>query len=171
MRIVLITIFFSCLLVCTESIVAQDFRKNELVVLDGEKFVMHQVRTGETIYSITKKYKIERSVLEEYNPKVKDGLSIGDILKIPFVEGADISDVPVYQKGDPDGFHTHKLKSRKETPYFISKQYGITVEELYAYNPEVRKFKRGTKIRIPYWEDKEEETIIEEPALEQPEVV
>ncbi|MEN8116898.1 MAG: LysM peptidoglycan-binding domain-containing protein, partial [Bacteroidota bacterium] len=167
MKIFLTTIIFSLLFVFSEQVsFAQQLKENEIVVIKGEKFVMHQVRTGETIYSISKKYKIDRSVLEKYNPKIADGLSIGDILKIPYIEGADLSQAPVYQKGDPTGFKTHKIKSRKETPYFIAKQYGITVEELYAYNPSVRKFRRGVKLKIPYWTKAEEHEVAEEIAPE-----
>ena len=130
---------------------AQQIRENELVVIQGEKFVLHQVRTGETIYSITRQFNVSREVLIENNPDISSGLKIGDILKIPYREGANIQDTPVSQKGDPTRFITHTINSRKETPYFIAKEYDITVEQLYAYNPEVKRFRRGTKLRIPVW--------------------
>lgn len=131
---------------------AQQLRENEIVVIKGEKFVLHQVRTGETIYSITKKFDVDRETLVENNPDIADGLKIGDILKIPYREGANLEEQPVYQKGDPSGFKIHKIKSRTETPYFIAKEYGVTVEELYAYNPQVRRYKPGIEIRIPLWD-------------------
>ena len=31
----------------------QNLKENELVVIQGQKFILHQVRTGETIYSIS----------------------------------------------------------------------------------------------------------------------
>ncbi len=143
---------------------AQNLKENEIVVIKGEKFVLHQVRTGETIYSISKQFKIERSQLLECNPKISEGLNIGEILKIPYRDNADISDLPGSQKGDPARFEIYKVKSRRETPYFIATKFGITVEELFAYNPTVRKFKRGNEIRIPVWEVAEEkpEEVVEE---------
>ncbi|MFW6257201.1 MAG: PBP1 and LysM peptidoglycan-binding domain-containing protein [Prolixibacteraceae bacterium] len=131
---------------------AQQLRENEIVVIKGDKFVLHQVRTGETIYSITKRFNVDREILLENNPDAAEGLKIGDILKIPYREGANLEEQPVYQKGDPSGFKTHKIKSRTETPYFIAKEYGVTVEELYAYNPQVRRYKPGIEIRIPLWD-------------------
>ena len=131
---------------------AQQLRENEIVVIKGEKYVLHQVRTGETIYSLTRKFNVDRETLVANNPDVEDGLKIGDILKIPYREGTNLEDKPVYQKGDPTGFKIHTIKSRTETPYFIAKEYGVTVEELYAYNPQIRRYKRGTEVRIPLWD-------------------
>ena len=57
-----------------------------------------------------------------------------------------------FQRGEPTRFEIHTIQSRNETPYFIAKQYGITVEDIYTYNPGVRRFNRGTRIRIPVWD-------------------
>ncbi len=135
---------------------AQQLRENEVVVIRGEKYVLHQVRTGETIYSISNQFNIGEEVLIKHNPEIGEGLKIGEVLKIPFRDGAKIQEKPVYQKGDPSSFTFHTIRSRKETPYFIAREYGITVEELYAYNPEVKRFRKGTKLRIPHWEAPEE---------------
>ncbi len=147
---------------------AQQIRENELVVIKGEKYILHQVRTGETVYSITRQFNVSRENLIENNPDISSGLKIGDILKIPFREGAEIQDAPVSQKGDPTRFITHTITSRKETPYFIAKEYDITVEQLYAYNPEVQRFRRGTKLRIPVWEILDQQVgVLPQPAGEQ----
>lgn len=141
---------------------SQQLKENEIVVIRGEKFVLHQVRTGETVFSISQKFGVERSELIKNNPEISEGLKIGDIIKIPYREGVNIQNEPIYKKGDPSGFKIHTIKSRTETPYFIAKEYGITVEELYAYNPQIRRYKRGTRVRIPLWEkipEKEDEKI------------
>ncbi|MCY1722780.1 LysM peptidoglycan-binding domain-containing protein [Prolixibacteraceae bacterium Z1-6] len=174
MRIFLATVAFSFLVVFTVKVTAQELHKDEIVVIKGEKYISHQVRTGETVYSISKKYKVDQAVLKVHNPKVVNGLSIGDILKIPYVEGVNISESQVLQKGSPDGFTTHKIKSRNETPYFIAKQYGITVEELYAYNTGVRKYKKGVKVKIPFWNEVKQPVAIEKTEkqlLEAPETI
>jgi LysM repeat protein/ABC-type branched-subunit amino acid transport system substrate-binding protein len=136
---------------------AQQLKENELVVIKGEKYILHQVRTGETIYSITQRFNVDSNELVTHNPELSDGLKIGEILKIPYRQEADLSEKPIYQKGDPSKFIFHTISSRKETPYFIAKQYGITVEEIYAYNPEVQRFKKGVKLRIPRWQVAEEQ--------------
>ncbi len=155
---------------------AQQIRENELVVIKGEKYILHQVRTGETVYSITRQFNVSREILIENNPDISSGLKIGDILKIPYREGAEIQDTPVSQKGDPIRFITHTITSRRETPYFIAKEYDITVEQLYAYNPEVQSFRRGTKLRIPVWEisDQQDEALSQpagEPVAEKDELI
>jgi len=131
---------------------AQQLKENEIVVIKGEKFVLHQIRTGETIFSITKKFNVSSETLLNNNPEAANGLKIGEILKIPYNENANLNDQPIYQKGDPSAFKIHTIKSRTETPYFIAKEYGVTVEEIYAYNPQIRRYKRGTEVRIPQWD-------------------
>lgn len=130
---------------------AQQLKEDEVVVIQGEKFVLHQVRTGETIFSISRNFKIEQSQLLEHNPQIVEGLNIGEILKIPFRDDVVLENVAPFQKGDPTGFIQHRVDSRTETAYFIAKQYGINVEEIYAYNPEVNRIKKGMTLRIPTW--------------------
>ncbi len=140
-------LLFSALFCATVYSNAQDLKENEIVVIKGEKFVLHQVRAGETIYSISKKYKIERSELQKYNPKISDGLNIGEVLKVPYY-----SKPNGFQKGDPTRFEIYTVTLRRETPNSIANKFNITVDQLFAYNPKVRKFKRGNKIKIPVWE-------------------
>lgn len=140
-----------------EQLIGQNLTNNEIVVIQGKKFVMHQVRTGETIYAITKKFGISQAELQQNNPEIEKGLTIGQVLKIPFTEGMDLQNFSEPQKGDPSGFIKYKIESRKETAYSIAKKFGITVEELYAYNPTVRKIKKRTQLNIPYWDETEEE--------------
>lgn len=138
-------------------VIGQNLKENELVIVQGEKFILHQVRTGETIYSITRDFKIDSSQLLKYNPKISGGLSIGEILKVPFNENVLLSRLPTFKKGDPTSFVKHTIESRNETAYSISKQYGITVEEVYAYNPTVNNLKKGMILKIPQWEFKSED--------------
>jgi LysM repeat protein/ABC-type branched-subunit amino acid transport system substrate-binding protein len=136
----------------TERAGAQLLKENEIVVIQGEKFVLHQVRTGETVYSISRQFQVDSQTLTKHNPGISDGLKIGDILKIPFREGVNWQQQESPQKGDPVYFESYTISSRTETPYFIAREFGITVEEIYAYNPEVTRFRKGTELRIPRWE-------------------
>ena len=163
-----LVIFFCFILLNVTN--GQQLKEDEVVVIQGEKFVLHQVRTGETIFSISRKFKIEQSQLQEHNPQIVQGLNIGEILKIPFRDDVVLESVAPFQKGDPTGFILHKVASRTETPYFIAKEYGITVEEIYAYNPEMNRIKKGMTLRIPTWvnvPDKSKSEMIDkrEPAL------
>lgn len=148
---------------------AQPLKENEIVVIHGEKFVLHQVRTGETVFSISRQFKTDTQVLEKYNPQISEGLKIGDILKIPYHDDVVLQNLPETQKGDPVRFESYTISSRTETPYFIAREFGITVEEIYAYNPEITRFRKGTKLRIPVWEPTETVPSIEPAAQEETE--
>jgi LysM repeat protein/ABC-type branched-subunit amino acid transport system substrate-binding protein len=129
----------------------QMLKENELVVIGGEKYVLHHVRTGETIYSIGRQYQVTEQILSEYNPNLSEGLKIGAVLKIPYRDGAEWQRPETQKKGDPDYFESYTISSRTETPYFIAREFGITIEEIYAYNPEITRFRKGTRLRIPRW--------------------
>lgn len=130
---------------------AQQLRQDEVVVMNGQKFILHQVRTGETVFRIAKNFGIEQSELEALNPGISAGLKVGQILKIPYKSEQQLKQGSSW-RGEPSGFRTHKIK-RKETAYFIAKKYGISVEELLAYNKGVS-IKRGKKLQVPYWNEK-----------------
>ena len=151
MRSLLLLCMAFLLLLPTEQVLGQNFAQNEVVIFHGKKFVMHQVRTGETVYSLSNKFGVAQSELEENNPGIEKGLTIGQVLKIPYTEGLELQSLSEDQKGDPSGFKKYKIESRKETAYSIAKKFGISVEDLYAYNPTVRKFKKRTVLNIPYW--------------------
>ncbi len=144
-------LLFAGIFVCDLS--AQQLKENEIIVIQGEKFVLHQVRTGETIFAISQKYQADPHEILKYNPHISEGIQIGEILKVPYTEGSDWKNIPVNQKGDPTHFEYFTIASRTETPYFIARKFGITVEEIYAFNPEVSRFKKGAKIRIPRWDE------------------
>ena len=134
---------------------AQLLKENEIVVIQGQKFVIHQVRTGETLYSISRQYETDSHTLTEHNPKINEGLKVGEMLRIPYKEGVNWQQPSVQPKGDPVSFEIYTISSRTETPYFIAREFGITVEDIYAYNPEISRFRKGTRIRIPIWKDSE----------------
>ncbi len=152
MKIVQAVILFSLLFFVPQLAESQQPKENEVVVIKGEKYILHQVRTGETLFSISRDFKVDRSVIVKNNPQAESTLNIGDVLKIPFSEGVASVQTDNLHKGDPVRFEYHTIESRNETPYFIAKEYGITVEEIYAYNPEVSKIKKGMRIRIPRWD-------------------
>ena len=82
---------------------------------------------------------------------IANPLKESEILKFPYIESITTPDFG-FQDNEPAWFEIHTIKSRNETPYFIAKSYGVTVEDIYTYNPDVKRFRRGTKIRIPRWD-------------------
>lgn len=124
--------------------------KNEAVVVakvektsSSEPYIIHKVEAKETLYSLSKKYNVSMESICDLNPELKTGnLKVGAKLKFvnpnptPVVaenntvtntnEVAEVSNVDVVHKVLP-----------KETLYRISKQFGVTVDELVKLNPGV----------------------------------
>jgi LysM repeat protein len=113
----------------------------------------HIVIPGETLYSIAKKYNVSVDELKKVNPNAgTSGLGIGDELVIPgALASTDTKkNNPVQERNavDPLKPTAHKVVAR-ETLYSISKRYGVSVEELKKYNPELANgLKVGQTLRL-----------------------
>lgn len=95
-----------------------------LETLDGKTFIIHRIDKGETLYSISRKYRIAVAILERTNPGSGAGINIGQELKIP------------YQGKNPDRAPaevTHTVLE-KQTLYSIARQYGVTVDQIKEWN-------------------------------------
>ncbi len=117
---------------------------------DGQKYILHKVEKGETIYSISKKYNIEQKDLVAANSQLIFGLKEGDSLKIPRHDyaSAPLDDIKTTSVIDLK-FIFHRVKTG-ETVYSISKQYGVGVDAIYRYNPESRnELLENEILRIP----------------------
>ncbi len=91
--------------------------------INGTAYHYYEVGAKETIYSISRKLNIPQSEIERLNPSVADGLKAGQTLYFPV-------------SGDIEG-QIHVVKN-KETLYGISKQYGVTPEQLCEWNPSAQ---------------------------------
>ena len=56
---------------------------DQIVNVKGEKMYVHNVKKGETIYSICKAYNITADELQRLNPIIGGGLKEGQLLYIP----------------------------------------------------------------------------------------
>ena len=107
-------------------------RSTDKIILEGKVYYIHYVREKETLYGISKAYNINEKIIALENPDVFAGLKAGMVLKIP----ADPVHVQKITIPETDEFHYHII-SAGETVYFLSKKYGVPVEEIQKYNPEV----------------------------------
>jgi len=55
-----------------------------LETIDGQTYVIHQVDPGETLYSISKRYRASMNAIADTNPEVINGLEDGMIIKVPY---------------------------------------------------------------------------------------
>lgn len=125
-------------------------------VVDGEKFYMHEVKQGHTLYAISRLYQVEIQEIVDQNPQVEEGLKVGQVLKIrvPDDARADRWDNPIRIK---DGYLIHKVK-RRETLFGISQEYNVEVNALLELNPSLNEgLKKNQEIKIPRAAQYEEE--------------
>ena len=128
------------LLICAVS----SMSAREIVVIDGAKYAIHDVVKGETLYSLARRYGVTVDEIKGANAALAEGLKAGQRIKIPVkVEESAPQSVATPQ------VRVHKVM-RGETLYSLAKMNGLSVEELQAANPHIRKgLKAGQLIDIP----------------------
>jgi len=96
-------------------------------------YIIHIVAPGETLYSISRKYAISVGDLEEWNRKGEgvggSDISIGQELKIYECNSSIKSEIEEGQ-----GKLVHHRVVADENLYNISKQYGVTIDNLKSWN-------------------------------------
>ncbi|MDX5449375.1 MAG: LysM peptidoglycan-binding domain-containing protein [Bacteroidota bacterium] len=106
--------------------------------------VKHPVRKGETIYGISRMYGITEEELIQANPQIQQGLKEGMVVIIP-QKKEEVTPID----HDPALFLRHEVKPQ-ETIYGLTREYGISEEDLLQANPILREgLKIGQVIYIP----------------------
>ena len=123
----------------------------------GETF--HTIQAGETLYKLTTMYNVSAKDICEANPGLSaENFRIGQVILIPQKkeEKAVTTQTPAEPSSNIQGpvvprcKDMHKVK-RKETIFSVSREYGISEQELIAANPELKKgMKKGQFLCIPY---------------------
>lgn len=123
------------------------------------KPTFHTIQAGETLYQLTLKYNVTVQAICTANPGLSaSNFRIGQVISIPAqtaIQPAkeNLSETAAQTSSEKktDWRDMHKVE-RKETIFSISRQYGISEEELTAANPELKKgkLKRGSFLFIPY---------------------
>lgn len=121
---------------------------DEKIILNGQKFYLHKVKQGQTMYSICKAYNVEEKELLVHNPDLSRGLKAGSTLKIPVrpLKSAEEMQPEI----DTSDYHVIRIR-RKHTLYSLSKRYDVTIQEVYEANPglETGGLKRNDTVIIP----------------------
>ncbi len=157
----------------------------EIVVINGAKYAIHDVAKGETLYSLARRYGVTVDEIKGANAALAGGLKAGQRIKIPVKA----------EESAPQSVATPQVRVHKvmkgETLYSLAKMNGLSVEELQAANPHIRKgLKAGQLIDIPQRgaatepsqgeatpnltpapTQTESVKLVEEPSIEQPTVV
>lgn len=112
----------------------------------GKQTITHEVSSGETLYSLARKYNVDVEDIYQLNPSAKDGLRVGQSLRIPARHDASTTSG---RKASPSE-RIHSI-SAGETLYRISKTYGVSEEDIMRANPGISAsyFPQGYPLRIP----------------------
>ena len=116
---------------------------------DGKQF--HTIQAGETLYQLTLKYHVTAQAICKANPGLSaENFRIGQVILIPLEQEqeTEATQTPAEKPAIQGPVQSrckdmHKVK-RKETVFSVSREYGISEQELIAANPELKKgMKKG----------------------------
>lgn len=133
----------------TENTKNQDKQHESLTTPTSNSYEMpssHLVKPCETTASIAKGYGIDEETLIIFNPGISSGVRQGMVLRLPTQE----NELETFEyEEEYTGEIIHVVK-RGETLYSISRQYGITIDELKQYNPGLNEtLSIGQELNIP----------------------
>lgn len=111
---------------------------------------VHEVKKGETLYSISKKYNVSIDSISKVNKIEGNGIKTGQKLIIP-AEGYKEKQENSAKKTDGEKKLQEHIVEKGETWYGIAKASGISLDELYSLNKTDGStgLKTGQKIYIP----------------------
>jgi cell wall-associated NlpC family hydrolase/predicted DNA-binding protein YlxM (UPF0122 family) len=121
---------------------------SSMSVFSQEKVIKHKVLKGETISEIADQYNIKPSVIYDLNPKANKGIKFNTVLLIP--NKSKTQKVLISENTTSYSEITHEVLP-KETLYGITKQYNVSLEDLYKCNPDLEKegLRKGEKLVVP----------------------
>jgi LysM repeat protein len=128
-------------------------RSKDKVIISGTAYYMHQVKKGETAWSVSKAYGITVEELTKENPPALYGINEGQLLRIPYrdvPENQPEQMVPVKSSRDDSKYIYHTLQPG-ETVYALSRLYGVSENEITSANQgiDINKLPVGAEIAVP----------------------
>lgn len=140
-RILIILIPAIFAVYCSSAQVAIEISQ-EKILENGQKFYLHTVQQGQTLYSICKAYSVTEKEVINSNPDLQSGsLSIGQVIRIP-----------IENEISKDGKYIVYMVKKGETLYSLLKRFETSEKEFYAANPKLNKksdIKAGDEIYFP----------------------
>lgn len=96
--------------------------------INGQKYYIHTVEQGHTLYSICKTYDVSQYDINKANANFSQNISVGQEIKIPVLHAG--------QQNEPD-FYWHKV-AKGHTLYSLSKKYNVDVDDIIKHNPSAK---------------------------------
>ena len=103
-------------------------------VVNGNRFLVHQVVAKETLYTISRRYQVPVKKLVSANPQAKDGLQTGSLLYIPraIAKTKEVAK-PVGYTIDSNNNKIHQV-AKDETLFSIARRYQLSTVTLKQWN-------------------------------------
>lgn len=133
------------------------------ILMPMDDYISHTVVSGETVYSLARKYETTVDEIYRLNPEAKKGIKGGQILKMPKSQkqtgGEAVQVPPAYDAS----YFTYTVQ-KGETLYRIARENEVSIETLYASNPQLKDIglKEGMMLKIP----RKKETLEQLPIIE-----
>lgn len=110
--------------------------------VNGRIVYYYDVQPGDSLYGIAEKLGVSVNDIKRNNPSVADGVKPKMRLFFP-------TELQSSKSGDSAGPLSHVVK-KGESVYGIARQYGLTMEELMALNPQAADgIKPGERLNLP----------------------
>lgn len=114
----------------------------------GVKVILHKVTPKETFYSIARHYNVHPKYLIQFNSHIKNGLKIGDTIRIAADSMNTFGNLVLVPENDPPAREnpapsveeppvstlTEHVVAPRETLFAIARKYGLTVAEVRKLN-------------------------------------
>lgn len=120
----------------------QPTAKYPIEVINDVEYYTYEVKAGEGLYSICKRFDVQQATINRLNPQITSGLRAGQVILIPKIHKKTTSTT--------DKLKYHNVKA-KETLFAISRQYQVSQESIIQANPSIAQkgLLKGTVIKIP----------------------
>ncbi|MDP4226204.1 MAG: LysM peptidoglycan-binding domain-containing protein [Bacteroidota bacterium] len=123
---------------------------------DTSDTTYYKVKEKQTLYAVSRMFDVSEEDIMNWNPVLRNSsIQAGQTIKIPKKSPKQTKTTektvvpPALNNTNNDSFIYHKAE-KKETWYSIAKKYGVTVDNLVSWNPEVKAqgLKTGQTIKI-----------------------
>ena len=115
---------------------------------------VYTVQTGETLFSLSRRFGLSVEELIDLNPELRDGLKAGQSIIVRKPEETKPDYQIITRQDTIVSYNYHRVR-RGETLYSLGKKYGLSVEELLKHNPHVAEGLQPRQVmQIPVYEIK-----------------
>jgi LysM repeat protein/ABC-type branched-subunit amino acid transport system substrate-binding protein len=136
---------FTALVSLTATAQNSPARSTTIETQAGQRYYIHTVEKGQTLYAISKLYDVPLNEIIRSNEGISKNIHPGETIRLPAKQAADHQN----QKPESAGMSLRRV-ARGETVFSLAKEYNVSVGEILAANDGLPEgLKEGEFIRIP----------------------